>query len=407
MMLGAAALTGLGSCQADMETPELQIPEATLVPNTTIQQLKELYKDQTAQIGLKDEATGEHYIIHGRVISSDANGNIYKSLVIQDQTGALAFSLNQRSIYCDYPLGQDVVVDMTGLYIGYYRGLQQIGAPGDEYQGAPQLGFMAYDYFTQHAQKNGLPDVTCVNVSDDPTTWPSETMYCITLSLPIPTSNLTQFQSQLVEVRDVHFVDGGKEDYAPHEESVTRDLANDQGSTIGVRNSGYSSFWADLLPVGKGNVRGILSYYGDSWQLLLRSTRDVLIDDLGTVSHPFSVNEMLNPDNSGRSGWAEGYIVGSVKAGVEHVKSADDLIFGAEAELDNNVVISDNPFTDDPAKCVVVRLPQGSDMRNEINLIDNPGNYRKKFRLQGTISLWMDMTALIDCIGDSGDFKVE
>ena len=64
--LGIAALAaaGLGGCQADMTTPELVIPEAKLVPNTTIAELKALYSDptNTSPVGLKDEASGEHFM---------------------------------------------------------------------------------------------------------------------------------------------------------------------------------------------------------------------------------------------------------------------------------------------------------------------------------------------------------
>jgi len=151
----------LGGCQADMDTPALDVPVATLQPNPRILELKETFENKTEKVGYKpgtevyDESGeligGERYIIHGRVVSRDASGNIYKSLVIQDETAALAFSINQGSLYNEYRLGQDVVVDLTGLYIGYYRGLQQVGSPGEAYNGQPQLGFMAYDYWLSNS----------------------------------------------------------------------------------------------------------------------------------------------------------------------------------------------------------------------------------------------------------------
>ena len=409
LILGAGILamaTGLWSCQADMDTPELVVPQATIKANTTILELKEAYQGRTVLLGDKD-ADGTHYIIHGRVVSSDATGNIYKSLVIQDETAALTFSINQGSMYTEYRLGQEVVVDMTGLYLGYYRGLQQVGSPGDPYDGAPQLGFMAYDYWQQHAQKNGMPVPDTEMVSSDPATWPSETPYCIVERIPISQGNLTLMQSQLVELRDVHFVGGGKLTYAPYQETVSRYLKNEAGDSIAVRMSGYSNFYNQTLPTGTGSVRGILGYFNDSWQLTIRGLDDVMIDDLGSKEKPFTVAQAQDPSSQHRTGWVSGYIVGSVKAGVNSVTSNSDVIFGANAEMDNTILIADAADCTDWSKCMLVELPQGSQLRRYANLADNPEVYKKRISVLGEIGTAMAMTALTDCPGTMTDFELE
>ncbi|MDE5625628.1 MAG: hypothetical protein K2I61_04825, partial [Muribaculaceae bacterium] len=102
-LLAASAFAVLPACQDDIETPKLveEVPVATLQPNTTILELKEAYWEDTTpycvQIGTKDN--GDHYIIKGRVISSDYAGNIFKSLYIQDETAALPLSINQYNLY--------------------------------------------------------------------------------------------------------------------------------------------------------------------------------------------------------------------------------------------------------------------------------------------------------------------
>ena len=60
-------------------------------------------------VGCKDEASKTPYVIKGRVISSDASGNIYKSMYIQDATGAITLSINQASLCNFYPFGQEIV----------------------------------------------------------------------------------------------------------------------------------------------------------------------------------------------------------------------------------------------------------------------------------------------------------
>lgn len=402
-VLAAVALTG---CQADMETPDLVIPESTLQANISIADLKTMFDGQTAMVPLKDSVANTPYVIHGRVVSSDATGNIYKSLVIQDETACLAFSLNKDNLWSYYKLGQEIVINMSGLYMGYYRGLQQVGAPGDPYNGAPQLGFMSFDYFKAHAQPNQLPQDSTVYVEQGDQ-WPSNSMYCIKLDLPLAGLDLIKMQSQLVEIRNVHFVDGGKETYAPYQESISRYLKNADGTdSIAVRNSGYSNFYNDTLPKGNGNVRGILSYYNSDWQLLLRGSEDVMISDKGSKEKPFLVPEMLSPDNSGVSGWMQGVIVGSVKAGVSEVKSNDDVIFGGEAEMDNNLLIAADKDVRDVAECVVVNLPQGSLMRRLANLADHPELVGHTLSVDGKIGNVLGKTG-ITCSGSYGTFEIE
>lgn len=92
----------------------------TLTPNTTIAQLKALYTKSPVDIQ-------EDLVIGGQVISSDQTGNIYKSLYIQDETGAIELKLGKTGIYNDYKLGQWVYVKCSGLTLGAYNGMLQIG----------------------------------------------------------------------------------------------------------------------------------------------------------------------------------------------------------------------------------------------------------------------------------------
>lgn len=87
----AAVVTGLSACQDDVDAPAVDSPQAASVPNTTLAELKELFWDEATNyadtIGTRED--GSHYVIHGRVISSDEEGNVFKSLIIQDETAAL------------------------------------------------------------------------------------------------------------------------------------------------------------------------------------------------------------------------------------------------------------------------------------------------------------------------------
>lgn len=99
--------------------------------NTTIAAVKALYVDKPVHIE-KD------LIIAGQVTSSDQSGNIYRSLYIQDATGALEIKIGKSSLYNDYRPGQWVYVKLDGLTLGTYEGMLQIGLddPSGEYETA-------------------------------------------------------------------------------------------------------------------------------------------------------------------------------------------------------------------------------------------------------------------------------
>ena len=143
------ALAALVSCQSlieewqpvltfDDNTPANFVPytEGTL-PGfegtfTTIKALKSTYKN-----GKPLEITGNTWI-KGQVISSDKTGNIYRELYIQDETGVISVKIGLSSLYSDYKLGQTVYVKCSGLTIGQYNGMPQLGVedPTGEYETA-------------------------------------------------------------------------------------------------------------------------------------------------------------------------------------------------------------------------------------------------------------------------------
>ena len=123
------ALAALSACQEwdpvlTFEYPEPPAREPMMAPvNMTIAGLKQLYLDN----GSKRVEIRDHLVIGGQVISSDRSGNIYRDLYIQDNTGAICVKLGKSSLYSDYHLGQWVFVDCSGLTVGSYNGMPQLG----------------------------------------------------------------------------------------------------------------------------------------------------------------------------------------------------------------------------------------------------------------------------------------
>lgn len=94
-------------------------------------------QDKSKFPGLRGWSAAANYYIKGKVISSDRQGNIYKSLYIYDGTAAIELKL-YNGLYLDYYLdlntmeSQWVYVRLDGLYLGNYRMMLSIGdAPSD------------------------------------------------------------------------------------------------------------------------------------------------------------------------------------------------------------------------------------------------------------------------------------
>lgn len=401
----AAVLTG---CQADMPEPDLTVPEATMTPNTTIAELKDAFWQADTNYAIlveeKDPATQEHYIIRGRITSSDASGNIYQTMYIQDETGAIPLGLRLPSYYTEYRLGQEIVLDVTGFYIGKYAGLLQLGGYS-LYNGTPQVSFTSAEWFKERVQLNGLPDPDTEYVSYG-STYPADKMYCISFNsiseLPNDDAGVKAMQGQLVEFRNVSWLEPGLP-LATYQATVSRSLT-DGVSQLVVRTSGYSNFWNTITPEGTGIVRGELGYFNGTWQLMLRSLEDMIFDDKGTAIDPFTVAEALSPVNDGASGWVRGYIVGAVRPGVQAVTSDADIIWSNNVEADNNVVIADSPTCRDHLLCMVVELPQSTPLRTQVNLLDNPDNYGKLLAVNAKFTTLLGMGGAAGSLGTADDF---
>ena len=105
--------------------------------NTKTLKFGDLTPDEAQFISLKGRPDASDKYIKGKVISSDRQGNIYKSLYIYDGTAAIELKL-YNGLYLDYLLDLDnmksqwVYVRLDGLYLGNYRMMLSIGgAPSD------------------------------------------------------------------------------------------------------------------------------------------------------------------------------------------------------------------------------------------------------------------------------------
>lgn len=267
--LAAAALIPalLSSCDGDLDRPPLDIPSTTMEANTTILDFKKSYwqSDRNYALMVTPPTTSGRVILGGRVIASDSTGNIYKTVYLQDATSAVAIAVDTTKLYLRFKEGEEMFIDVTGLYAGKYNGLFQIGlreAYGSGYETSQMPGSMFYD----KTHLNGLPR-------------PKEIDTIATTLARIKEwgrnqDSIARYVGQLVRLDNVAFEGGGSLTWSDFGTSSNRSLIDGRGNSITVRNSAYATFAQMTMPAGTGSVVAILSYYGTDWQLLMRSQTD-------------------------------------------------------------------------------------------------------------------------------------
>lgn len=123
-----------------------QFPESRHV---TVKELKAMF-GPISNTGVNSSWSNTKYLqinediyIKGKVTSDDEQGNIYKSLYVQDETGGIEIRLTNGN-YLRYRQGQWVYVRLQDLYLGNYRMMLSVGgAPTESYNKADEHKFYA------------------------------------------------------------------------------------------------------------------------------------------------------------------------------------------------------------------------------------------------------------------------
>lgn len=414
MALSAAVAlaVGLPACQDDVKAPGVDIPTSKLVANTTLLELKTEFWDAAtnyAKVIENADDPSQRYIIKGRVISSDEEGNIFKSLVIQDETAALAFSIDSYNLYLNYRVGQEIVMDVTGMTIGKYAGLQQMGRKSYYENGkTDQVSFMASEEFQLHAELNGLPAAAEIDTLS------------FDLFTPIMTQTdevLMKYQSQLVRFNDVTFANAGKEPLSVYHTKVSDEqnqtVYDRAGNQLIVRTSGYATFFNIICPKGTVDIVGILSYYNNNWQLYLIDEDGIIPAGTrpGSKDNPYSVAQAIKEEADGidAKGWVKGYIVGCLAPEVEEVASNADIQWVGDAPFitSQTLVIAPSATTTDYSECMVVLLPSDSKFQKFGNLNAHPENIGKEILVYGNFTKYLGTWGLTGNSGATDEFEIE
>ena len=286
IVLGSVALT---SCDDNWEQPPLVYPTIPedVQANMSIYDLKTMFWQDTESYGtVIGQNNGEDIWIKGKIVSSCASGNIYKSMIVQDATGAITIGIDETNVEELYPMGFEVAINVTGMCIGRYSGLVQLGTYTSS--GVNRISDAEFQPHRQIGLKGmAVGDTATVTIAQ-------------LLEANKTTEGKNTWQSRLVRIDDIKFVEAGQP--FTNGSTTSRYIIDKDGNRMIVYNSSYSDFAYDLLPWGNGSVVGILSCYRTSWQLLLIDANSCIDFDGEGAPDPNQVTLLNEPFGANSQG---------------------------------------------------------------------------------------------------------
>ncbi len=284
----------LFSCVKDrnFDQPESSCTDI-LVANTTYEEVKNLYEDETIQIQ-------EDLIIEGYVISSDKEGNFFSVLYFQDRpenpTQGFQIEIDLRDTHLFFPVGSKIGIRLKGLYLGKSKDVFKLGGVFTSF-GNASVGRLPSGKVDEHifVLCEGLSSLTPVvlNIAD--------------LSKD-QTHTLIQLKSVEMDTADL-----GK-NFALNEEETERLLIDCNDNELILLNSGFASFQNDTLPDKSGSITGVLLRENEIFQLVIRDLKDIqfteprcedVIDEF--TSDRVFISELADPDNNTGARFVELY----------------------------------------------------------------------------------------------------
>ena len=295
--LAFLALT-LGSCMGDgYADPDLtdKVPAAPYGNNSlrekNVISIADL-KTQFATVINSDNGYKQiekDMMIKAVVTGNDVSGNIYNQVSVQDASGAIIIAINGSGLSGYLPVGQKILVNLKGLYIGSYKKLPQIGGVNTKLSdGSLGMGKIERAIWNEHFK------ILNPGEADASTVVPEE----FDLTKLTDAAYMDANVGKLMTLKKVKFASAnGTNVWAPDDTNTSLELIDaETGKRINknnlvVRNSGYSKFANEVVPQGVFDITGIFTRFGNTWQIVLRSTDDLKPVVLAYLSEPFDASQ--------------------------------------------------------------------------------------------------------------------
>ena len=228
------ALVGmmLTSCKKDYPEPPIQD-----LPIGTVYTIGEILAMESGTVFTEDAS------VYGIITADEQSGNLYKCAFMQDRATGDAIELYLNAV-SGVRIGDSVRIYLKDVTFGLYNNLPQLS----NFEADGHIVILANNKPIQPAL------TTIANI------------------------NAGQHLAGLVRLENVRFTE--QNTFAEPNTYGNRTLidpSNPANSVI-VRTSNYANFANDSLPQGTGNLVAIAAVYGSTWQLYIRSAKELEFD---------------------------------------------------------------------------------------------------------------------------------
>jgi hypothetical protein len=257
LAIASLAVIATSCVDDDYATPTFDCIETTLVKN------KEVADIPASAIVTRYVADD---IIEAYVVSSDKEGNFFKSVSFQTLDGSRAFSvpMDIEATFATFDVGRKVLIKMQGLYTDISNGGMRIGGLFVTSSGTASVGRLT------RAQVRASLFSSC--------TVKNESELVKNVSLVDLQNDI--YINRLIELNNVQFTTAAldKTYYDSNNDiggATNHFLSDNLGSTIVFRTSSYAAFAGKPVQTGSGKVTGILTKFGDTYQFVARYESDI------------------------------------------------------------------------------------------------------------------------------------
>ena len=252
------------SCVEDGEftVPNVTVEEPNITPNSTITAIKSALEQEFNSSGdlvytfFENEANPT--FIEGYVVSTDATGNFYKKLVIQDKaenpTAGIEVVLNKTSLGETFEVGRKVYIKLDGLSVSYDDGeSSRFISPSNGIPGKYVLGMLDGDRVddipSTEVDKHIFRSATTVDIV--PTAIKLADITDDHISTMIQLTSAQMLKSDLTKT----FAGEPNDEF----DGFRTVFECDTEKTIQLQTSTFASFKSNLVPQGKGTFKAVLS----------------------------------------------------------------------------------------------------------------------------------------------------
>ncbi|WP_212005465.1 DUF5689 domain-containing protein [Chitinophaga sp. HK235] len=247
MLMLALVVAG---CKKTFDEPPYKDGNPDLQVTNTLAELQAMYKGSPVDIT-------NDMVLSGVVIGDDKSGNLFKQIVIQDNTAGINIQLDASNLNAKYPIGRRVYIKAKGLTLGAYGGLLE-------------LGYGVNDSKQPVRIPQALIDSFLVGGSSGNVVAPLE-LYLDQLN--------GKYQNMLVKIKraQVLVADTSKTfgDPTKGQAYVSIGIQDTTKGSLVIRTSSYANFTATKVPKGAGELTGIYTIFNTDNQLVIRDVTDV------------------------------------------------------------------------------------------------------------------------------------